>query len=206
MPVVSGAVDEKGTSSSSGSGKNNTSSSSVTAAATRDSESKQQLAQALNTVRLLEARLKEKEDSLNQLEQDKDKLETFSRSTLVSFKVKIMNELNKLKEERDGMQKHMKRNEEKMEKSEGTSKTEQRLIMAALYELGGKIMDRNIGTSVVSGTTGIGGGTATANTIYKGKGSASLSPSTFLCVQNGAQIRNLDSQLLAASTQPAGTA
>ena len=57
----------------------------VTAAAHKEIE--QKLAQTANTVRLLEDKLKEKEGTINKLEQEKGKLEVFSKSTLTAFKV-----------------------------------------------------------------------------------------------------------------------
>jgi uncharacterized protein (DUF3084 family) len=57
----------------------------------------QQLAQKSNTIRLLEDRLKEKETSINRLEQEKSKLENYAKQTLSNFKDKYMEALQKMK-------------------------------------------------------------------------------------------------------------
>jgi len=164
----------------------------VSGKALREVES--QLAQANNTIRLLEDRLKEKEGAINKLEQDKDKLEVFSRSTLSAFKEKFLAELGRLKSERAVLEKRLRDGEERRKQSEATSRTEQRLVTAALYELGGKVMDRNIHTSTLSDPS------ANYNsTNYKSSTSAGKRPSTLLGAQTAAQLRALDSQLMVNS-------
>jgi hypothetical protein len=47
----------------------------------------QKLAETSNTVRLLEERLKEKETTINRLEQEKGKIESYAKRTITTFKV-----------------------------------------------------------------------------------------------------------------------
>jgi hypothetical protein len=155
-------------------------------------EVESQLAQANNTIRLLEDRLKEKEGAINKLEQDKDKLEVFSRSTLSAFKEKFLAELGRLKSERAALENRLRDGDERRKQSEAASRTEQRLVTAALYELGGKVMDRSIHSSTLSDPSA-------NSTNYKSSSSAGKRPSTLLGAQTAAQLRALDSQLMVNS-------
>lgn len=142
----------------------------------RESESK--LAQALNTCKLLEDRLKETEGSVNRLEQDKDQLEIFSRSTLSSFKEKFAGEMARWKDERKALESKLASLQKSAERNLMTHKNEQRLISSALYEIGGKMVDSCISAESMTSASDRNGGS-----------------STFLQSQRNAQIRILDAQL-----------
>jgi hypothetical protein len=104
----------------------------------RDTE--QKLALAENTVRLLETNMKEKEGLLSRLEQDKSKLENFSKSTLLAFKEKYMKALKAINDEKKSLEERLALVTETNEQNQITARREERLMLSALYEIGVKIM------------------------------------------------------------------
>lgn len=107
-------------------------------------ENQQKLAASTNTVKLLEERLKEKETIINKLEQEKSKLESYTRRSLTGFKEKFMSAFQKTKEEKQELEnKYLLLNEKYMEYQERW-KREEKLLSSSLFEVGLKIMDRKI--------------------------------------------------------------
>ena len=106
---------------------------------------------------------------------------------MAAFKDKFLAELAKLKGDRAALEQRLRESEERGRRNETTSRTEQRLVLAALYELGGAVFDRNLS----GGDRGGGGGSA------GGSKRPSKAPSTFLGTQTAAQLRGLDAQFMA---------
>jgi chromosome segregation ATPase len=113
-----------------------------TSAVVKETASK--LAASQNTVKLLEEKLKEKEGSINKLEQEKGKLESYAKRSLTAFKEKFMTVLQTMREEKRDLEHRIKIQAEKLEKNQDTWRREERLLSAALFEVGVKIMDRKI--------------------------------------------------------------
>lgn len=107
-------------------------------------ESEQRLALSENTLRLLESNLRDKESLVSRLEQDKSKLETFSKSTLLAFKDKYMKALKAISEEKRTLEERLAAVTESSERNIVTSRREERLVLSALYEMGVKIMVRSM--------------------------------------------------------------
>ena len=163
-------------------------------------EAEAQLAQATNTIRLLEERLKEQEGAINKLEQDKDKLEVFSRSSLAAFKDKYLAELSRLKGERAGLELRLQDSEDRRKQSEATARTEQRLVLSAVYELGSQVIERALSGPAAAAAAAAGGGGGSSRKPT-GPSSGASASTTFLGAQTAAQARVLDAQLL--QTPPA---
>lgn len=111
-------------------------------------ETEQQLVQRAHTIRLLEEKLKEKETLINKLEQDKQKLETFAKKTVAGFKEKYMNVLHRITAEKKTLEGRLQALITKNEKNQETHRREERLVLSSMYEIGVRIMDRNITAQV----------------------------------------------------------
>ena len=120
----------------------------ASAANSKDLES--QLAQKLNTIQILEDKLKEKESVINRLEQDKNKLENYSKQALSTFKDKYIQALQKLKLEKKQLEENVNYLKAKNEKDQETHRREERLVISSVYEVGLRIMDKNIQAQVQS--------------------------------------------------------
>ncbi|CAN0320497.1 unnamed protein product, partial [Ectocarpus fasciculatus] len=107
-------------------------------------EAEQQLNQRANTIRMLEDKLKEKETQINKLEQDKMKLETFAKKTVAGFKEKYMNVLHRITAEKKTLEGRLHAVISKNERNQETHRREERLLLSSMYEIGVRIMDRNI--------------------------------------------------------------
>lgn len=107
-------------------------------------EAEQQLSQRANTIRMLEDKLKEKETQINKLEQDKMKLEAFAKKTVAGFKEKYMNILHRITAEKKTLEGRLHAVISKNEKNQETHRREERLLLSSMYEIGVRIMDRNI--------------------------------------------------------------
>eukprot|EP01038_Epipyxis_sp_PR26KG_P014145 gene14145-18983_t len=94
----------------------------------------QKLAETSNTVRLLEEKLKEKESVINKLEQDKGKLENYTKRSLATFKEKFMDVMQSMKEEKQDLELRLKQQTEKMLKNQETWYREERLLSSAIFE------------------------------------------------------------------------
>jgi len=105
-----------------------------------------------NTIRMLEEKLKEKEGANNKLQQDKTKLENFAKDSLKNFKDKYLKELTKSKTEKKEWKNKCNAMEKMNLRNEQTRDREERLLLSSMYEIGVRIMDRNIQT--VDGTQG----------------------------------------------------
>jgi hypothetical protein len=117
-------------------------------AALREREKK--LLQAEGTIQMLEDKLQEKEDSINRLEQEKSKLESYAKRTLVSFKEKYMAALQGMKTEKAATEEQLAAANATIERNKETSQREERLILSAMYEMGLRIMDRKIQEQVAA--------------------------------------------------------
>jgi hypothetical protein len=115
-----------------------------TAAAAALKDTEQKLALCENTLRLLEANMKDKEGLVSRLEQDKSKLETFSKSTLLAFKEKYMKALKGINDEKKSLEERLAVMIETNERNQVTSRREEHLMLSALYEVGVKIMVRSL--------------------------------------------------------------
>uniref|UniRef100_A0A7S3HAB2 Calponin-homology (CH) domain-containing protein n=1 Tax=Spumella elongata TaxID=89044 RepID=A0A7S3HAB2_9STRA len=104
----------------------------------------QKLAETANTVRMLQEKLKEKESVINKVEQEKSKLENYTKRSLGTFKDKYMAVLQTLKEEKEDLQQKMRAQLDKAERNQETWHREERLISSAMFELGVRIMDQKI--------------------------------------------------------------
>lgn len=107
-------------------------------------ELNQKLSETSNTIKLLQDKLKEKESSINKLEQEKNKLENYTKRSLHTFKEKYMNVLHVLKEEKEELQLKLKLQIEKTEKNNITWLKEEKLISSAIFELGVSMMDQHL--------------------------------------------------------------
>lgn len=96
------------------------------------------------TIKMLEDKLKEKESAFNTLEQQKTKLEIYAKSSLKAFRDKYMNALQQIKSDKKALEEKLALMTSKHEKNLETSRREERLLLSAMYELGVKIMDRDI--------------------------------------------------------------
>jgi len=140
------------------------------ASVSNSKELESQLSQKLNTIRVLEEKLKEKESLINRLEQDKNKLENYSKQALTTFKDKYIQALQKLKSEKKQLEENVNYLKSKSEKDQETHRREERLIISSMYEVGLRIMDKNIQAQVQS---------------------TSQSPTTFLGTQRADQDKKL---------------
>lgn len=122
-------------------------------------ETSQRLAESVNTVRLLQERLKEKESTINRVEQEKSKLEAYTKRSLGTFKDKYMAVLATLREEKEDLHQKMRAQMEKTERDQDTWRREERLISSAMFELGVRIMDQKIQAQMQHSSGGAGGGT-----------------------------------------------
>ena len=107
-------------------------------------EAVQKLAQATITMKLLEERLKEKETTIFDLEQKKSQLESFSKTALQSFKNKFMSTLHTVQAEKEALEGALERLAERSELDRDTARREERLLLSSVYQIGVKIMDKNI--------------------------------------------------------------
>jgi hypothetical protein len=119
-------------------------------------EIESRLTASANTIKLLEDKLKEKETNINQLRQEKGKLETYAKRSLDTFKEKYMSTLKIMQAEKKEMADKMKAVVEKYEKGQETWRREERLMSSALFEMGLKIMDRKIQLTLNDPSGGMG--------------------------------------------------
>ena len=138
--------------------------------ASQSKELELQLSQRANTIQMLEDKLKEKESTINRLEQDKHKLENYSKQALTTFKEKYITALQKLKMEKKQLEENVAYLKTKNDKDQETHRREERLVLSAMYEVGLRMMDRSIQSQVQT---------------------SSQSPTTFLGTQRADQDRKL---------------
>ena len=114
------------------------------AAALSSKELSSKLNETSHTIRLLEQRLTEKEALADKLEQEKGKLENYTKRSLATFKEKYMAVLQTMKEEKRELEAKLQQMAEKAERNQDTWHREERMLSAAIYEVGVRIMDRRI--------------------------------------------------------------
>lgn len=107
-------------------------------------ETEQKLAVVQNTVRLLEEKLKERETANSKLEQEKSKLEAYAKKALSSFKEKYLTLLQSIKLENKSLKAQLSQATSRQEQDAETSRREERLLLSTMYEIGVRLMDRNI--------------------------------------------------------------
>ena len=103
-----------------------------------------ELEQKLATIQLLENKLKEKENKLIRLEQDKSKLHSFYEQSFSNFKEKHLSTIYELK---TLCKNEKKRNDElrdNYEKSKDEHSKHSRLLTSSFFELGAMIFNKNI--------------------------------------------------------------
>jgi chromosome segregation ATPase len=104
-----------------------------------------------NTLRRLEENLKENESHVNKLQQDKSKLETFAKDSLKNFKDKYLKELTKFRTEKKDWKDKYNAVVKVNERNQETYRREERLLLSSMYEIGVRILDRNIQTTMQEG-------------------------------------------------------
>ena len=102
------------------------------------------LEQKLATIQLLENKLKEKENRLIRLEQDKSKLHSFYEQSFTSFKEKHLQMIYDLKTLCKNEKRRNDELKDKYDKSRDQHIKESRLLTSSFFELGGMIFNRNI--------------------------------------------------------------
>ena len=107
-------------------------------------ESEQRLQLSNTTLKMLEDKLKEKVTEVNNLEQHKLKLEVYTKKSLNTFREKYMSALEKIKSNNKELADKLAVMSSKHEKSNDASRREERLLLSAMYELGVRIMDKNV--------------------------------------------------------------
>lgn len=115
----------------------------------------QKVAATSNTVKLLEERLKERETIINKLQQEKAKLENFSKRSLETFKDKYMNILRTMQQEKKEFESVIQVQQEKLKSNQETWRREERFLSSALFEVGVKIMDRKIQAQLNESTSSL---------------------------------------------------
>ena len=106
------------------------------------------LEQKLATIQLLENKLKEKENRLIRLEQDKSKLHSFYEQSFTSFKEKHLQMIYDLKTLCKNEKRRNDDLKDKYDKSRDQHIKESRLLTSSFFELGGMIFNRNIETKI----------------------------------------------------------
>jgi protein HOOK3 len=124
------------------------------AAAATLKEHESRLAQMAHTAKLLEAKLEEKEGTINRLEQEKGKLESYAKRTLIAFKDKYMAALQGMKQEKKDLEDRLVALTARAEQNQETARREERLVLSAVYDLGLRIMDKKIADQVGGGRSG----------------------------------------------------
>ncbi len=107
-------------------------------------ENEQKVSLQGTTVKMLEDKLKEKVSEVNNLEQQKLKLEVYTKRSLSTFRDKYMAALEKIRVTNNELSEKLAIMTSKQEKTSETVKREERLMLSAIYELGVRIMDKNI--------------------------------------------------------------
>lgn len=107
-------------------------------------EAEQQLALQSRTSKMYEERFRDKDARINALEQDKDRLETFTRRTLTAFKGKFLQSLEAVREEKRALESQLEEVIQKYQANKATAGREERLVMSAMYEIGLRTIDQNI--------------------------------------------------------------
>ncbi|CAN0312776.1 unnamed protein product [Pylaiella littoralis] len=100
------------------------------------------------TAQSLEDRLKERETQVNNLQTDKEKLESYTKKTLHKFQDKYMVAISHCKTQIAEKNEKIDYLESKISQDKAASKREERLLMSSVYELGMDIIERQLKSSV----------------------------------------------------------
>ena len=93
---------------------------------------------------MLEDKYKEKETVINLLEQDKSKLETFTKRTLAHFREKFMQSLETVRQEKATLENQLQEVILRYQTNKNIAEKEEKLIMSAMYEIGLRTIDASI--------------------------------------------------------------
>eukprot|EP00752_Nemacystus_decipiens_P004800 g4368.t1 len=100
------------------------------------------------TAQSLEDRLKQRETEVNNLQTDKEKLESYTKKTLHKFQDKYMVAISHCKTQIAEKNEKIDYLESKISQDKAASKREERLLMSSVYELGMDIIERQLKSSV----------------------------------------------------------
>eukprot|EP00904_Undaria_pinnatifida_P002033 jgi/Undpi1/11830/HiC_scaffold_4.g01529.m1 len=100
------------------------------------------------TAQSLEDRLKERETQVNNLQTDKEKLESYTKKTLHKFQDKYMVAISHCKAQIAEKNEKIDYLESKVSQDKASAKREERLLMSSVYELGMDIIERQLKSSV----------------------------------------------------------
>ncbi|CBJ27758.1 conserved unknown protein [Ectocarpus siliculosus] len=100
------------------------------------------------TAQSMEDRLKERETQVNNLQTDKEKLESYTKKTLHKFQDKYMVAISHCKAQIAEKNEKIDYLESKISQDKAASKREERLLMSSVYELGMDIIERQLKSSV----------------------------------------------------------
>ncbi|CAM9103844.1 unnamed protein product, partial [Laminaria digitata] len=100
------------------------------------------------TAQSLEDRLKERETQVNNLQTDKEKLESYTKKTLHKFQDKYMVAISHCKAQIAEKNEKIDYLESKVSQDKAASKREERLLMSSIYELGMDSIERQLKSSV----------------------------------------------------------
>ncbi|CAB1120607.1 unnamed protein product [Ectocarpus sp. CCAP 1310/34] len=100
------------------------------------------------TAQSMEDRLKERETQVNNLQTDKEKLESYTKKTLHKFQDKYMVAISHCKAQIAQKNEKIDYLESKISQDKAASKREERLLMSSVYELGMDIIERQLKSSV----------------------------------------------------------
>jgi excinuclease UvrABC helicase subunit UvrB len=95
-------------------------------------------------VKTLEEELINKDASIVSLTQDKEKIEIFSKQYFSTFRDKYVAAITAIKREKNDLQEKLAFLQAKFDKTVDTTRKEERLLLSSMYELGVRIMDKNI--------------------------------------------------------------
>ena len=114
----------------------------------RDRDRERELAVAQHTVKQLEERLREERERLAVSEREKEKLESYAKKTIASFKDKFVQSAQRMKDEKAALDAKVMHLQTKIDRVQETWRRDERLLSSALFEVGVKIMDRSIRQSL----------------------------------------------------------
>ena len=104
----------------------------------------QQIEAKERTTLMLEEKLKDMEGRNNKLVQDKTKLEAFAKNSLSNFKDRYVKELSRFRAEKKEWKDKYTAIAKINDRNQETYRREERLLLSSMYEIGVRILDRNI--------------------------------------------------------------
>ncbi|ETW09784.1 hypothetical protein H310_00265 [Aphanomyces invadans] len=107
------------------------------------------------TIAELTNRLKDKESVINNLSQDKEKLETYTKKTLHAVQSKYMLAVSVHRNQISERQAKVEMLENKLKELKAGQKREQALLMSSFYEIGGEMQRRTMMPQTPAGAAGV---------------------------------------------------